>query len=190
MIRSLTPSACAMFLTLPLLGLALPACKPACPAGFSQTSSGICLRNQFGTPHGTTDGLTTDDSGGGNGGNGGSGNDAPSCAFDTSRVETDSTGAGFIAVYLTCTDPQNDIVGGNVHVLLDSVTNTDDPIVAATGSDSGSSADPDWANAYLDGQTLAFWLQNVASGGHSAAITVADGAGNFGAPLQVTVGNP
>ena len=155
---------------------ATPACAPACPDGFTETDDGKCLRNHFGSED--TAALGNEPNGGG--GNGGNGADAPELTLTTSRYATDAGGVPFLEVLLTANDPQGDIAGGSLHILLDGSGNYDRPIVA------GVMGSEDYENAQLDGPDLWFWIPNVGSGDHEADITATDMAGNVSAPLHIT----
>lgn len=166
------PFAFAPVLSL-LVALPMSGCAPACPAGFSLSESGDCLRDHYGDPHGG--GETGDDTGGGGG-------TAPACALSEvgGRMGNDANNVPFLEVPLTCEDLDGDMVGGRVHVLLDATDNTDVTIVE------GTEATEDYDNAHLTGTELWFWLENVPNEDHDATVSVFDAADNVGEPLQLT----
>ncbi len=151
---------------------AVPACATACPEGFTETDDGKCLRNHYGSEDTATQGYDP--------GNGGSGADAPQLTLTQSRYATDSGGVAFLEVFLSAQDPQQDIVGGNLHILLDETGNYDRPIVA------GVMGSQDYEQAQFDEPALWFSIPNVGSGDHVADITATDAAGNVSAPLHIT----
>ena len=156
---------------------ATPGCASVCSEGFTETDDGKCLRNHYGSED--TAALGNEPNGGGGGG-GGSGADAPELTLTTSRYATDAGGVPFLEVLLTANDPQGDIAGGSLHILLDGSGNYDRPIVA------GMMGSEDYENAQLDGPDLWFWIPNVGSGDHEADLTVTDMAGNVSAQLHIT----
>jgi hypothetical protein len=148
-------------------------CAPACPEGFTETEDGKCLRNHYGSED--TSALGYDPNG-----NGGSGADAPQLNLTQSRYATDDGGVPFLEIALTAQDPQQDIVGGSLHILLDETGNYDRPIVA------GVMGSQDYESAQFDDPNLWFSIPNVGAEDHVADITATDAAGNVSAPLHIT----
>lgn len=161
------PSSALRLLSIPAAvaaAVSLAGCAPdTCHAGFTANDDGVCLRNHYGAS----------DS------NGGSGGSAPVGELSQSRFASDVDGTAFLEVWLTAEDADDDLVGGEVHILLDGTGNYVRPVV------DGVEADLNYVDARYTDPDLYFWIQNVTAAEHDADVTLIDAAGHVAPPLTL-----
>lgn len=162
MIRSFAP-ALALPLSAGLLGASLLAgcAADTCKEGFTANDDGVCLRNHYGASDPGDPGT------------------APVGELLQSRFSADVDGTPFLEVWLTVEDAEDDLVGGEVRLLLDGTGNYLRPVV------DGVQADLNYLDARYTDPDLYFWIQNVGAGEHDADVTLVDAEGNVAPPLEL-----
>jgi len=168
----------AVLLPLALGGLA--GCGSMCPSGFTEQDDGTCLRNHYGDP-GSADDTATDDTGEE------VSPDAPTVTFVLATFGTDDDGTEYMKLELSATDPQPDIVDGEVNVQVD----TGDAGKYGRTIHAGSPGEtPQYNDSLLNGTELTLWLPDVTPEQHDLAFAVIDAAGNQSATVTTVVTPP
>lgn len=161
------------------LALGLAACGATCPRGFTEQEDGTCLRNHYGAS------ADLDDTAGDTGEE--ISPDAPTVSLVLATFGTDDDGTEFMKLDLLATDPQPDIVDGQVNAQVD----TGDAGKYGRNIHSGAPSETaQYDDALLNGEELTLWLPNVAPEQHDLALTVVDAAGNASATVTTVVMPP
>lgn len=161
------------------LALGLAACGSTCPKGFTEQEDGTCLRNHYG------ESANTDDTAGDTGEE--ISPDAPTVTFVLATFGTDDDGTEYMKLDLLATDPQPDIVDGQVNVQVD----TGDAGKYGRNIHAGAPSETaQYDDALLNGEELTLWLPNVTPEQHDLSFTVVDAAGNASATVTTVVMPP
>lgn len=151
-----------------------------CPNGFTEQEDGTCLRNHYGDP-GSVDDTATDDTGEE------VSPDAPTVTFILATFGTDDDGTEYMKLELSATDPQPDIVDGQVNVQVDTGDAGKHGRFIHAGAPSEAAQ---YDDALLNGTELTLWLPNVTPEQHDLAFAVIDVAGNESATVTTVVMPP
>ena len=165
---------------LPLALGGLTACGSTCPNGFTEQEDGSCLRNHYGESANVDD-TAADDTGED------ISPDAPTVTFVLATFGTDDEGTEYLKLDLLATDPQPDVVDGQVNVQVDT---GDEGKYGRNIHEGAPSETAQYDDALLNGEELTLWLPNVTPEQHDLSFTVVDAAGNESANVTTIVMPP